>query len=155
MSTPPPQVLSCDHLDECLREAAELLADDTDGPFRVLVVDSIIAPYRQEFPGRGELSERQQRIGAVMANLKNLAEVFNLCVLITNQVTATPDASAFMADQKKAVGGNIIAHISDWRLSLRKAKGENRIAKLIDSPCMPEAEATFSISNEGIGPAVE
>ena len=72
------RVLNCDHLDECLQEAAAVLADDSDGPFRVLIVDSIIALYRQEFPGRGELSERQQRIGKVMQDLKSLSEVFNL-----------------------------------------------------------------------------
>ena len=127
-----------------------MLADDAQGPFRILIVDSIISLYRQEFPGRGELAERQQRIGQVMQALKNMSEVFNLAVVISNQVTATPDASAFMADQKRAVGGNIIAHISDWRVSLRKGKGEQRIAKLIDSPCMPEAEAVFAIGNEGI-----
>ena len=76
-------------------------------------------------------------------------------MIITNQVTATPDASAFMADQKKAVGGNIIAHISDWRVSLRKGKGENRIAKLIDSPSMPEGEASFSISPGGVAMPVD
>lgn len=203
------RALSCDHLDECVRDAAAVLADDAQGPFRVLIVDSIIALYRQvrhsrcfsrsspllhahrlpfvrqpccqEFPGRGELAERQQRIGAVMMALKNLAEVFNLSVFITNQVccarhlypagrpliqptgsmldrrardvrqvTATPDASAFMADQRKAVGGNIIAHISDWRISVRKGKGEQRIAKLIDSPSMPEGEAIFQISPGGV-----
>jgi RecA/RadA recombinase len=149
------RVLNCDHLEECLLEAAAVLADDAQGPFRVLIVDSIIALYRQEFPGRGELAERQQRIGFVMQALKNLAEVFNLVVIITNQVTATPDASAFMADQKKAVGGNIIAHISDWRVQLRKGKGDQRIAKLIDSPCMPESEAIFAISPGGVDHATD
>ena len=79
------RVLNCDHLDECLQEAAAVLADDSDGPFRVLIVDSIIALYRQEFPGRGELSERQQRIGKVMQDLKSLSEVFNLAVILSKR----------------------------------------------------------------------
>ena len=79
------RVLNCDHLDECLQEAAAVLADDSDGPFRVLIVDSIIALYRQEFPGRGELSERQQHIGKVMQDLKSLSEVFNLAVILSKR----------------------------------------------------------------------
>ena len=146
------RVLNCDHLEERLNDAAALFADEeTNGPFRVLVIDSIIAPFRQEFIGRGELAERQQRIGAVMAKLKEIAEVFNIAVIITNQVTADPGAAAaFVADPKKAVGGNIIAHISDTRLMLRKGKGEQRICKVMDSPMMPEAEATFAPSHGGI-----
>ena len=86
-----------------------------------------------------------------MAQLKIISEVFNVAVIITNQVTADPGAAAaFVADPKKAVGGNIIAHISDTRLSLRKGKGEQRVCKVVDSPMMPEAEATFAISPGGI-----
>lgn len=146
----PPAADNCDHLEEKLNDAACLFADDEQGPFRVLVVDSIIALYRQEFLGRGELAERQQRIGTVMAKLKELSEIFNLTVIITNQVTADPGGATFMQDPKKPVGGNIVAHISDTRVYLRKAKGEQRIAKIIDSPTMPEAEATFAISLGGI-----
>lgn len=117
----------------------------------MLVIDSIIAPYRQEYVGRGELAERQQRIGQVMMRLKKLAEEFNLVVIITNQVTADPGGGVFaVADAKKAVGGHIIAHMSDTRVMLRKGKGEQRIAKIVDSPSMPEADATFQITNEGV-----
>ena len=80
-----------------------------------------------------------------------MACIYNVAVFITNQVTADPGAAAaFVADPKKAVGGNIIAHISDTRISLRKSKGEQRIAKVVDSPMMPEAEATFAISPGGV-----
>ena len=36
------------------------------------------------------------------------------------------------------------------RLSLRKARGEERICKVISSPCLPEAEARFQIAPEGV-----
>ena len=36
------------------------------------------------------------------------------------------------------------------RLSFRKGKGSERIAKLIDSPTMPEADAVFEITAAGI-----
>ena len=52
--------------------------------------------------------------------------------------------------QLKAVGGNIRAHATTTRLQLRKGRGETRVAKLIASPSMPEAEATFGIGAEGV-----
>ena len=44
-----------------------------------------------------------------------------------------------------------MAHASTTRLYLRKGRGENRICKIYDSPCLPESEAVFSIGNDGIG----
>ena len=35
----------------------------------------------------------------------------------------------FMADPKKLIGGNILAHASTTRLYLRKGKGEQRVCK--------------------------
>lgn len=32
----------------------------------------------------------------------------------------------------------------------KKARGENRVAKLIDSPCMPEGDCMFALSEGGI-----
>ena len=43
-----------------------------------------------------------------------------------------------------------MAHASTTRLFLRKGRGENRVCKVYDSPCLPEAEATFSICETGI-----
>jgi DNA repair protein RAD51 len=42
-------------------------------------------------------------------------------------------------------GGNIMAHASTTRLSLRKGRGTSRVCKIVDSPCLPEAEAIFAI----------
>ena len=39
------------------------------------------------------------------------------------------------------------------RLYLRKGRGETRICKIYDSPCLPEAEAMFAIGADGIGDA--
>ena len=60
-----------------------------------------------------------------------------------------------IGDAKKPIGGNIIAHASTTRLYLRKGRGENRICKVFDSPCLPEGEATFAIQGSGIGDATE
>lgn len=85
--------------------------------------------------------------------LLRLTDEFGVAVLITNQVVASVDAAGpmYQADPKKPIGGNIIAHASTTRLYLRKGRGDSRICKIYDSPCLPESEATFSINTDGIG----
>jgi DNA repair protein RAD51 len=36
------------------------------------------------------------------------------------------------------------------RLALRKGRGEERICKVVSSPCLAEAEARFQIASEGV-----
>jgi RecA/RadA recombinase len=85
-----------------------------------------------------------------------LAEEYNLLVFITNQVMAMVDGAAmFQADPKKPIGGHILAHASTTRVSLRKGRGETRVAKVYDSPNLPEAEAVFMITEGGIDDANE
>lgn len=47
-----------------------------------------------------------------------------------------PGASALFAaaDGRKPIGGHVLAHASTTRLLLRKGRGEERVAKIIDSP---------------------
>jgi meiotic recombination protein DMC1 len=135
---------------EVLKPVAALLSDPEQGPFRLLIVDSIIALFRVEFSGRGELSERQQKLGQHMSHLVRLAEEFNIAVVIVNQCMADPGALSMFGPVIKPVGGHVLAHASTTRVMLKKGKGEQRIAKIFDSPLMPEEEATFQISNGGI-----
>lgn len=87
-----------------------------------------------------------------LRHLQRMADEFSVAVVITNQVVAQVDGGAMFAgaDAKKPIGGHIIAHASQTRLSLRKGRGESRICKIYDSPCLPEGEGTFAITNEGI-----
>ena len=79
---------------------------------------------------------------------------YNVAVFVTNQMTSDPGASlSFQADPKKPIGGNILAHASTTRISLRKGRAELRIAKIYDSPDLPESEATFSITSGGVDDA--
>lgn len=54
----------------------------------------------------------------------------------TNQVQSDPGASALFAgaDGRKPVGGHVLAHASTTRVLLRKGRGEERVAKIQDSP---------------------
>ena len=60
----------------------------------------------------------------------------------------------FSADNKKPIGGHVLAHASTTRLYLKKGRGDERIAKLYDSPDMPEADCTFKIASGGVDNAV-
>ena len=79
-----------------------------------------------------------------------LAEQFNVAVFVTNQVMSDPGNTMAFGDTKKPIGGNIIAHASTTRLSLRKGKGENRVCKIYDSPLLKEEDCTFALSEGGV-----
>ncbi|XP_028516193.1 meiotic recombination protein DMC1/LIM15 homolog [Exaiptasia diaphana] len=126
------------------------------GVFKLLIVDSVMALFRVDFSGRGELADRQQKLAQMLSKLQKLSEEFNVAVFITNQMTADPGATmSFQADPKKPIGGHILAHASTTRISLRKGRGETRIAKIYDSPDLPENEATFAVTSGGIADAKE
>ncbi|XP_064108381.1 meiotic recombination protein DMC1/LIM15 homolog [Macrobrachium nipponense] len=126
------------------------------GIFKLLVVDSIMALFRVDFSGRGELADRQQKLAQYLSRLQKISEEYNVSVFITNQMTADPGATmSFQADPKKPIGGHILAHASTTRVALRKGRGETRIAKIYDSPELPENEATFAITAGGIADAKE
>lgn len=116
-----------------------------------MVVDSSTALYRTDYFGRGELCARQMHLARFLRGLQRLADEFGVAIVITNQVVASVDgASMFVKDPKKPIGGNIMAHSSTTRLSLRKGRDNNRVCKIFDSPCLPEAEAMFAITDGGV-----
>ena len=115
---------------------------------QVVIVDSLTAHFRAEFIGRGTLSERQQKLNKHMHALSKIADMNNVCVYVTNQVQADP--AQFFGDPTKAVGGHIVAHASTFRVYLRKGKKGSRVAKLIDAPNLPDGEAAFMVTTEGL-----
>ncbi|HIF04522.1 MAG TPA: DNA repair and recombination protein RadA [Candidatus Poseidoniales archaeon] len=115
---------------------------------KLIIVDSLIAHFRAEYLGRGMLADRQQKLNRHLKELKKLADVNNALVLVTNQVMSKPDA--MWGDPTKPVGGHIVGHASTFRIYLRKSKGGSRIARLVDSPNLPEGEAKFFVVAEGL-----
>jgi DNA repair protein RadA len=115
---------------------------------KLVIVDSLTAHFRAEYIGRGTLAERQQKINRHMRDLSKLAHMYNLCVYVTNQVMARPDM--FFGDPTQAIGGHIVGHASTFRIYLRKGKKGSRVAKLVDSPNLPEGEASFYVETSGL-----
>jgi DNA repair protein RadA len=119
---------------------------------KLVILDSAVAHYRAEFVGRATLSERQQRLNRFMHLLLRTAEIYNVAVVVTNQVQAAPDS--FFGDPTRPTGGHVVAHTSTYRIYLRKA-AKNRIARMVDSPYHPERDAVFLLDEKGVDDPAE
>jgi len=115
---------------------------------KLVVVDSMISHFRGEYVGRETLSERQQKLNQYLHKLIRLSEAYNLSVVLTNQVQANP--ATFFGDPNRPAGGNIMAHACTHRVYLRKGAKGTRVARVIDSPYLPEKTARFMITDRGI-----
>jgi len=135
-----------DHQVLLVKESAKIIEEKN---IKLIIVDSIIGHFRSEYIGRGTLANRQQILNTHIHDLLRLTETFDeLAILFTNQVSSKPDV--FYGDPLRATGGNIIAHGATIRIRLRKGKGEQRVAKVVDAPHLPEEDAVFSITEDGI-----
>jgi DNA repair protein RadA len=133
------QILLLDKINEMIKDGE---------PIKLVVVDSLTAHFRAEFSGRGQLADRQQKLNRYLHNLQKLADQHNLAVFVTNQVMANP--AVMFGDPTTAIGGHILGHASTYRMYLRRGKGGSRVAKLIDSPNLPENECQFFLTTAGI-----
>lgn len=115
---------------------------------KLIVVDSLTSHFRADFMGRGELAGRQQKLNRHLHQLQRLADAYNLAVYITNQVMSDP--AMLFGDPTRPVGGNILGHMSTYRLYLRRGKEGTRICKVIDAPNIQEGEAVFRITENGL-----
>jgi DNA repair protein RadA len=141
-----------DHQMLMIDNARELANELRDGekPVRLVIVDSLTAHFRAEFTGRESLAPRQQKLNRHMHDLFRLLDEHNAVGLVTNQVLSNP--GVFFGDPTRPIGGNIVGHTATFRIYLRKSKGGKRIAKLVDSPYLPEGEAVFMVEQTGLKP---
>jgi len=115
---------------------------------RLLVIDSLTSHFRAEFTGRETLAERQQKLARHLLTLHRIADLKDVAIYVTNQVQARPDM--FFGDPTRPIGGHILGHSATTRIYLRKSKGGRRIARIVDSPSLPEGESIFNITESGI-----
>ncbi len=154
MEMDPDEVLSKIHVARAYNSSHQMLLVDKlkdlskEIKSKLLVVDSLTAHFRAEYVGRGALADRQQKLNKHMHDLLRWSDLNNGVVCVTNQVSSKPDA--FFGDPTRPIGGHIVGHTATFRIYLRKSKGPKRIARLIDSPHLPEGEAVFTITKEGI-----
>ena len=115
----------------------------------LIIVDSLMAHFRSEFAGRSSLAERQQLIGKYLSFIAKQSEIINCVAVVTNQVSAKPDA-VFFGDPNKPIGGNVVGHTVTTRIYLRKGKDIKRTATLTKNPELPDGKIEFSIDTVGI-----
>jgi len=140
------RAFNSDHQILLLDKIAEMIKDGE--PIKLVIIDSLTAHFRAEFTGRGELADRQHKLNKYLHQLMRLAEQYNLAIYVTNQVMANP--AMMFGDPTTAVGGNIVAHASTYRMYFRRGKAGSRVAKLIDSPNLPDNECQFFLTEKGI-----
>jgi DNA repair protein RadA len=138
------QILLMDKISEMIRDGE---------PIKLIIIDSLTAHFRAEFAGRGMLADRQQKLNKYLHNLIKMSEQHNLAVYVTNQVMANP--AMMFGDPTTAIGGNIVGHASTYRMYLRRGKQGSRVAKLIDSPNLPDNECIFYVTVKGVKDELE
>jgi DNA repair protein RadA len=140
------RAFNSDHQILLLDKISEMIKNGE--PIKLLIIDSLTAHFRAEFSGRGQLADRQQKLNKYLHSLMKLAEQYNLAVYVTNQVMANP--AQMFGDPTTAIGGHIVGHASTYRIYLRRGKKDSRVAKLIDSPDLPDNEIIFFVTDKGI-----
>jgi DNA repair protein RadA len=139
------RAFNSDHQMLLAEKTEELIKENN---IKLIIVDSLTSHFRADFTGRGQLADRQQKLNKHMHTLMKLAQKYNICIYVTNQVMSRPDV--FFGDPTAAIGGNIVGHNSQTRVYLRKGKKGTRVAKLIDSPHLPDGEAAFMVTEDGL-----
>jgi DNA repair protein RadA len=88
----------------------------------------------------------------ILDRLKRLASLYNIGVVVSNQVVAVPTQTFSPFGDLRATGGHIIAHNTEPRVFVRKAGASPsvRIARIEDSCWLPPAEARFRITQKGV-----
>ncbi len=139
------QILLAEKAKEVAGEHAE-----TDWPVRLVCVDSLTAQFRAEYVGRGELAERQQKLNKHLHDIDRIGSIHDCALVVTNQVAANPDS--YFGDPTNPVGGNILGHKSNFRIYIRKSKGNKRVFNMVDAPNLPDGEAVGRVNNDGVKP---
>ncbi len=135
-----------DHQILLVEKAGELIKENN---IKLIIVDSLTSSFRSDYIGRGMLADRQQKLNKHLHMLQKHADMYNLAIYVTNQVMDRPDI--LFGDPTVPVGGNVLAHQSTYRLYFRRSKEDRRVAKIVDSPNMPDGECVFRVSEAGIG----
>jgi len=140
------RAFNSDHQMLLLEKVTDLIRSGE--PIKLMIIDSLTAHFRAEYSGRGQLADRQQKLNRYMHDLMKLAEQHNIVVYVTNQVMSNP--AQMFGDPTTAIGGNIVGHASTYRIYLRRGKQGSRVAKLIDSPNLPDNETVFFLTEGGV-----
>jgi len=115
----------------------------------LIIIDGMISHLRNEYLGRGSLSERQQKLNKMLGKLLSISVSHNIPLLVTNQVQAKVDGRGF-GDPNQPAGGHIMAHANKCRVRLWKGREHTKLVSVIDSSFLPEEKTRIAVSKAGI-----
>jgi DNA repair protein RadA len=95
--------LNSARLESILQEECPIQIEK-DKNIKLLIIDSIINHYRAEYSGRSMLSQKQHRLSRIMHLLQNIAQAYDIAIVITNQVQTSADAYTPPANADKPMG---------------------------------------------------
>ena len=123
---------------------------------KLVILDGLVSHIRAEYRGREMLVARQQTLNYMLNFLLRIAMLYNVYVVITNQVVAKPVLRGGLT----AAGGHVVAHGTTHRLfftrytaSSVKKSLRSSIRRIIieDSPYLQKGDAAiFAISEDGL-----
>lgn len=104
---------------------------------RTVIVDSLTNLFTEEYSGRSELAERQQKLNKHIHDITRVVDRNDGCAIVTNSVTnaSTP------------VGGELINSHFTHRIPLKKTSGTVRRAQLIGGEDVENYEFDFRLKN--------
>ena len=137
---------NAEHQIGLIKEAEKIISQNK---VRLLIIDSVAAHFRAEYIGKDSLAPRAQALMSHAALLTRLADTYDLVILVTNQVMASIDKFVGATATEPALGF-AWGHRPQTRIFLRKQRGTARIARIIDSPELPELETVFFITERGV-----
>ncbi|MFW9928770.1 MAG: DNA repair and recombination protein RadA [Candidatus Thorarchaeota archaeon] len=141
------RAFNAEHQINLIQNADKFIAENN---IKLIIIDSIAAHFRAEYLGKENLSSRAQALMNHAAILYRYADSFDLAVVTTNQVLASMDKYLVGSQGTEPALGLAWGHRPQTRIFIRKQKNNARIARIIDSPELPEAEALFYITENGI-----
>lgn len=114
---------------------------------RYIIIDGLVGVMRLNYEGRGELYDRQNELEVVLKYLKNISLIFNIGVIITNQVMANPEP---FGPKEKPVGGHVLGHYVKYIIHITKGMKNNRVAHLVKSNKGAQGDYVFFLNEEGV-----
>ncbi len=127
-----------------LIEQIRELPEDVD----VIVVDSLVAPFRAEYRGRQLLAPRQQAMLYALNILQRYTRLGKLAI-VTDQVMDVPT----MFSTKRPAGGNVLLHTVHALFMMERPSKQKLKGKMwpLDVPGMsPDTEIEYEIRSDGL-----
>jgi len=147
------QAVTSDDLYAAAKVKLKSLLREHEG-VKLIIIDSITAPFRSEYVDLNKLPERQKKLGEILMSLHEVAlglmDGVPKVVYYTNQVTTRIGGFINPLGAEIHVGGNIMGHRAQYRLYMRKSSGNKRIVRIVDAHDRPSGEVVIEIKNDGL-----